>query len=195
MGQKELWNSISHGYSVKRGYGKGLMTGEKRALAEIFMKHEIRSVLEVGCGAGRHVRSLRSMGIPAVGIDFSFGMLREARKLGNEPYALADAYNLPFSDMSFDCVSCLGNTIGSLDAQRAALEMMRVSRRICVIDFRMERGKSGILERRFDGETYGIRVWNHGEVKKMLMDMEVDFYLKTGQKLCRGYFFYAVIRK
>lgn len=195
MEQKELWNSLSAGYSVKRGYGKGLMKGEKRALSEIFTKHGISSVLDVCCGAGRHVRSFMSAGIPACGIDFSSGMLGEARKLGNETYALADAYKLPFNDNSFDCVSCLGNAIGSLDARRAVLEMLRVSGKICVIEFRMELGKYGLLERGFDSGKYGVKVWCRKEAEKMLGRMKLKFSLKTGQELERGYFFYAVIRK
>jgi SAM-dependent methyltransferase len=38
------------------------------------------SVLDLGCGTGRHARELAKRGIKVTGVDFSEGMLREARK-------------------------------------------------------------------------------------------------------------------
>ncbi|CAN5302469.1 hypothetical protein BH23ACT9_BH23ACT9_25090 [soil metagenome] len=57
-------------------------------------------VLDVGCGNGRHVGALRSMGHRAVGVDLSAAVL----DTGSGPLAAARSQHLPFADQSFDGV-------------------------------------------------------------------------------------------
>ncbi len=65
-------------------------------------------ILDAGCGTGRNLRSLLDAGSPPVGMDFSFGMLRVAKR--NYPQAAflqADMQqNFPFQQGSFDAVLC-----------------------------------------------------------------------------------------
>lgn len=71
-----------------------------------------RSILDVGAGAGqilRHLLSSMDPGANVTAIDLSTGMLqRTRRRLQNERPVLlaADLTRLPFSDASFDCVTC-----------------------------------------------------------------------------------------
>ncbi len=61
-------------------------------------------VLDLACGAGRHLQRLRASGIEATGIDLSDPLLRQAAERPGVPGALvrADMRALPFGDRSFD---------------------------------------------------------------------------------------------
>jgi ubiquinone/menaquinone biosynthesis C-methylase UbiE len=70
------------------------------------------SVLDVGCGTGRHAVRLAMRGARVTGVDFSAGMLQKARqKPGAEGVTFVEhdiAQPLPFGSASFDRVlSCL----------------------------------------------------------------------------------------
>jgi 2-polyprenyl-6-hydroxyphenyl methylase / 3-demethylubiquinone-9 3-methyltransferase len=67
-------------------------------------------VLDVGCGGGFLANALTLSGHDVVGIDLSPGSLRVARKrdaTGRVAYGVADAYQQPFADQSFDAVAAL----------------------------------------------------------------------------------------
>ncbi len=84
-------------------------------------------VLDAGCGASPLLREVRRLGYRGVGIDYSFGMLRDAQAapLGT---AQGDIEALPFPDAAFNAVFCLG-VICYLPTDEAALrELSRVTR-------------------------------------------------------------------
>lgn len=65
-------------------------------------------LLDVGCGTGHHMASLREQGFGVAGVDGSAGMLDQAR--ANNPRAeirQADVEAIPFDDASFDFVLCV----------------------------------------------------------------------------------------
>ena len=65
-------------------------------------------ILDAGCGTGRNLGRLFLSGSRPIGIDFSFGMLRVARRTHPDaPLAMADLEKpLPFRDGTFDAVLC-----------------------------------------------------------------------------------------
>ncbi len=71
----------------------------------------IRRVLDVGCGAGRHLRALRESGLHAFGVDLSPVLIRDARNTGLN-VARADMRWLPFADHTFDLVTCFFTSFG-----------------------------------------------------------------------------------
>ncbi|HLU70339.1 MAG TPA: class I SAM-dependent methyltransferase [Fibrobacteria bacterium] len=90
------------------------------------------SVLDVGCGAGRHLAALRAQaGVRAVGIDLSRVLLRDARRAGLA-VARADMRRLPFADARFDVVASFFTSFGyfaTADEDAATLrEFVRVTR-------------------------------------------------------------------
>lgn len=70
-----------------------------------------RRILDVGCGAGRHLRALRASGLHAFGVDLSPVLLRDARASGLS-VARADMRRLPFRPASFDLVTCFFTSFG-----------------------------------------------------------------------------------
>jgi SAM-dependent methyltransferase len=77
----------------------------RRALALAKIPAAARS-LDVGCGTGRWVRRYEQLGLRATGLDATPGMLKTARQCGTGGLLVAgEAYQLPFSDGTFDFVS------------------------------------------------------------------------------------------
>ena len=125
------------------------------------------SVLEVGCNVGRNLVALRNY-LPKV-----FGVDPNERVIENAKGALAgigvtvrvaDAFDLPFDDNSFDMVFTSGVLIhiDPQDLGRATDEIMRVSARyvVCIEYFSHEpvevpyHGMDGVLFKRDFGRFY-----------------------------------------
>lgn len=69
-------------------------------------------ILDVGCGAGRHLAWIRKHGIPhCLGMDLSLSLLRDARAAG-QPVACADMRRIPFRSASFDLVTSFFTSFG-----------------------------------------------------------------------------------
>lgn len=97
-----------------------------------------QSVLDVGCGTGSWIGTLKTYGLKtAAGVDFSAKMLREAKK--NHPdiqWVQQSGESLSaFADHSFDMVTATFVLHGMKAVKRARLlkEMQRVARRWVVI--------------------------------------------------------------
>lgn len=88
-------------------------------------------VLDLACGAGRHVVELRRMGYRATGLDLSMPMLVAARR-STDGAALArgDMRHLPFRARAFDIVTSYFTSFGYFDDERDDLRVLREVRRI-----------------------------------------------------------------
>jgi SAM-dependent methyltransferase len=85
---------------------------------------EIQSVLDLGCGAGRHTKVLFERWW-TVGLDLSMALLKVARKESPDaPYVRADMRDLPFADESFDLVVNLFTSFGYFDDDREHLRVL-----------------------------------------------------------------------
>jgi SAM-dependent methyltransferase len=90
-------------------------------------------VLDVGCGPGGYHESIWNAGAQVVGVDASFGMVREARANAVDGergvhVAQADAQALPFRDGAFDRVLAAHMLYHVPDRAGALREMRRVLR-------------------------------------------------------------------
>lgn len=103
---------------------------EARFYAGIFREHEARSVLDAGCGTGRHAVKLAQEGFRVTGSDLSPGMLEQARArataLGLYLAWFAAAFDeLPQkTDQRFDGILSAGSALAHLtddDAFRAGV--------------------------------------------------------------------------
>lgn len=87
-------------------------------IADALLNFHARTVLEVGCGTGRFVKSLRESGATVIGADASTGMLSQAAdRMGSYDLVAARANQLPFAPASFDLVCCV-NAIHHFDDPR-----------------------------------------------------------------------------
>lgn len=106
--------------------------GERIFRTRKFDLRGIRSILDVGSGAGqiaRHLLKYSDSEARVTCIDLSRQMLRRARNRLKSPdprFVTADLSRLPFADSSFDCITC-GYVLEHLpDPQPGLAEMARV---------------------------------------------------------------------
>lgn len=84
----------------------------------------IESVLDLGCGAGRHTRILEERW-RTIGLDLSMSLLRVARReTKDSPYVRADMRELPFAPDSFDLVVNLFTSFGYFDDDREHVRVL-----------------------------------------------------------------------
>ncbi len=116
--------------------GQAERTARAEWLAARVATYQPTSILEIGCGYGKQLRTLREhFDVPMVGLDFSPSQLRLAGSylegLGRIDLVLGSGLLLPFADQSFDLVLTsaviLHNPPPAAEAIRR--EVIRVARR------------------------------------------------------------------
>jgi ubiquinone/menaquinone biosynthesis C-methylase UbiE len=88
---------------------------------------EEMSIIDVGCGIGRHLTMLRIRLRIGVGVDYEHAYLVDARRRdGGSPlhFVTGDATCLPIR-AQFDLAVCMTNTWGTMNDQRGVLNEMR----------------------------------------------------------------------
>jgi SAM-dependent methyltransferase len=80
-------------------------------------------VLDVGCGNGRYLSAMQSLGVEAVGCDLSPGMLKAA---SSHTVVAADAIRLPYRAEEFDIVLAPHMLYHVTDREAAVREFRRV---------------------------------------------------------------------
>jgi len=88
-------------------------------------------ILDVACGAGRHLRELRAAGLDATGLDLSLPLLRSARSTAPaDPLVRGDMRRLPFARGVFGGLTSFFTSFGyfadPVDDRRVLQEMARV---------------------------------------------------------------------
>ena len=89
------------------------------------------AVLDLACGAGRHLRELSAGGVPVVGLDLSRVLLADAREAS--PGALlvrADMRRLPFRDAAFGGLTSFFTSFGYFRTRDEDLTVLREVRRV-----------------------------------------------------------------
>ncbi|MBE0418499.1 MAG: class I SAM-dependent methyltransferase, partial [Coriobacteriia bacterium] len=83
----------------------------------LFEERGVRSVLDVGCGSGKHAIMFASWGLEVAGADPSEAMLAQARENARESGADVTFVSAGFGELggalagTFDAVTCLGNAL------------------------------------------------------------------------------------
>lgn len=85
------------------------------------------SLLDVACGLGRMIAVCNESELKPSGIDISDVAVQKASlKYHDADIRVGNAENLPYSDRTFDYVTCLGSLERMLDRKKALSEMRRV---------------------------------------------------------------------
>ena len=91
-----------------RRYQRNSYAGVENALRGFVGSQSGLQILEVGCGTGHWLAFLQSLRFSVTGLDFSAGMLAQARRhLPGIPLIQGTAERLPWRAQSFDRVFCI----------------------------------------------------------------------------------------
>lgn len=103
---KTNYNEIAPIYDER--YKVNYLKAVEQSLLYIASENNVQKILEVGCGTGRWLKSLRILNKKLLGLDYSIEMLKIAKN-SNEIDGIvnADASNLPFNNNSFDMIFCI----------------------------------------------------------------------------------------
>ncbi len=123
------YNAIAPNYSGR--YAQNPLAGVARELRRLLDQTHAQTVLEVGCGTGRWVGEFGPGARQMVGLDYSLGMLRQARaEVGAARWVNGDANHLPFPAGHFDAVLSI-NALHHYRDQRAFITEARRLARHC----------------------------------------------------------------
>jgi SAM-dependent methyltransferase len=101
------YDSIAPNYHARYARGSAL-PGIAGLLHKLIHELNAQKVLEVGCGSGRWLDELQPLTPHIYGLDFSFGMLSQARRRNNTALLMrGTAMQLPFESSIFDLVFCI----------------------------------------------------------------------------------------
>ena len=129
-----------------------------------------KKILDIGCGTGRNSIKLAKKGANVTGIDFSKNMLEIAKKKAKMvnlkiSFKIGRVTNLPFSNNSFDKVTCNLTLSHVKNLNKALKEMKRVVKKngiIVISDLNpFLCGKQGGAYFRFKRKTHQIRTYVH----------------------------------
>ena len=98
-------------------------------LAEKLNVQKADSVLDIACGKGDWLQACAEIGASVCGIDISENAINTCReRIPGGEFLCQPAETLPYSDNSFDVITCLGSLEHFLDQENAIREMFRVAR-------------------------------------------------------------------
>ncbi len=101
------------------------------------------TLLDVACGPGQMLLTGRQSGLQVAGVDISEEAIRMARQRVPESKVLVgNAESLPFDDMTFHYVTCIGSLERFINRDKALAEMYRVGKpnaRYCLMVRNSER--------------------------------------------------------
>ncbi len=122
-------------------------------------------VLDLACGAGRHLRALRRRGMRPFGLDLSVSLLRRAKRTDPEEALLrADMRVLPFAADSFSAVTSFFTSFGYFQSEEDDGRVLWEIRRVLgdgghlLLDFLNAQQVRDTLSPRDEGEVNGRRV-------------------------------------
>lgn len=149
------------------------------------------SILDVGCGAGHYLTSLRKVidyDFSYVGVDATPDYVTLAQKAfaGQDAvsFEVADIYGLPFTDQSFDIVMCNNLLLHLPSIKPTIAELFRVSNRIVVIrtligdvTYRIQEARSDVLTGDGAPEAWHyLNIYSSATIERLMKELSIDRY-------------------
>jgi ubiquinone/menaquinone biosynthesis C-methylase UbiE len=120
------WEARASGYDEHLGRITNEIAGPLLDAAQVIAGNR---VLDVACGPGYGAGHAAARGAEAIGLDFSFAMVEEARtRFPGVAFDVGDAQQLDLPDDRFDAVVCMFGIAHFPDADAAINEAFRVLR-------------------------------------------------------------------
>lgn len=115
---KQFYDKLSENYDQMINFSNRLEK-EKGVWSNWLKDSGFKSVLDVGCGTGLHALVFSDLGMSVTGVDVSLSMLRRARDHARRyerevAFVAGDVTKLPFTGLTVDLITCLGNTLPHL---------------------------------------------------------------------------------
>ena len=101
---------------------------EKRLILELIKPDYSKTLLDIGCGCGWHLKWFKDLGLKVWGVDKSPFMAEEANRfLGENVVEVMDAENLKFNDKSFNFVTLITVLEFTENPEKVLREALRVA--------------------------------------------------------------------
>jgi ubiquinone/menaquinone biosynthesis C-methylase UbiE len=169
------WDAIFR----KAGAIHRLPENELVELIPFFKKHQVRKILDVGCGMGRHLLLLKNSGFDVYGCDISEKAIISCTKIiGKRKVKKCDMSKLGFEDKTFDLVistSVIQHAIMS-KVKKTIKEFLRVLK---------DKGLIFIITLSTEDFSYktGKEIAPYTKINTNQLDGKVPHYYFTKQKL------------
>jgi len=133
--QQEYYQKTAETYDQLHVHGEGEHETALKYTQALMIAHGLKSILDVGCGTGRALKTLRDGGFDAKGVEPIQELIELAVKkgVGREAIIQGSGYCLDFPDNSFDAVCSFGVLHHVEHPDSVVREMMRVARRAVFI--------------------------------------------------------------
>jgi len=177
------WDSMDNKLSYEQFYGQYIQIKNELEFNSKISDNVVKSIFEIGCGAGANLYLFESEGIHVGGIDYSRTLIEIAKTILNSPIELLcdEAVNVPV-DITYDAI--LSNSVFSyFDSYKYAqkvLEAMinKAKYSIGIIDIHDFKKKEAFLEfRKSIVKDYEER---YRDLPKFFYDKE--FFLKFAEE-------------
>lgn len=177
------WYESSFGERYLQLYRHRSHEEADRALEALLVAHPPGAgpVLDLACGAGRHLAALERRGVGAVGLDLSAVLLREARGRARSPLVRADMRQLPFGPDVFSLLLCMFTSFGYFGEPAAHAPVVAGMDRVCSGPVVLDLPNPPVLRRalvaRSEREVDGLRVverrWLEDAPARVCKDIEL----------------------
>ena len=145
-------NELTPAYPARSALVQTLCPAPKRHLQGLILKHGLKTGLDIGCGEGSPLTSLRGSGFKSTGIDIDAKSIEQARAKGvHDDYILGDFMTMKF-ERAFDVV-VLSHVIEHFDRDtgwRVLQRIEQISRHLVYVET-----PNGFLEQTaYDGNPF-----------------------------------------
>ncbi len=167
---KDTYNKIAKAWADKNFRSRKII-GEMRIFRNYIKPGG--KILDVGVGPGRHARKFIARGYNVIGIDFSKGMVEEAkRRVPRGDFRLMDMRNLKFKNGTFNGIWCFASLlhIEKKDAPSVVNGFKRVLRPGGILAISVKKGSGERLvgtEAGFAGKRF-FSFYTEGELTRLV---------------------------